>query len=120
MFTIVNVKIFSSKVKSLSFNACRIPQGSAVYKLFLKFKIYKEIIKIFQPLFISMVILYFNGGIKRTEALIYAAVISVCVVIAGILHHPYFFNSWRIGMKIRIACSGLIYRKVISNNFCFK
>ncbi len=59
-----------------------------------------------------MVLVYFNGGIEREEALIYGSVISVCAVIGGILHHPYYFNSWRIGMKIRVAASGLMYRKI--------
>jgi ATP-binding cassette subfamily C (CFTR/MRP) protein 4 len=72
----------------------------------------EELTKILQPLLISMVLVYFNGGIERNEALIYGAVISVCAIIGGILHHPYYFNSWRIGMKIRVAASGLMYRKI--------
>lgn len=72
----------------------------------------QEMTKIVQPLFISMVLVYFNGGIERKEALMYGLIISVCAIIGGVLHHPYYFNSWRIGMKIRVACSGLMYRKV--------
>ena len=64
-----------------------------------------------------MILAYFNGGIERSEALCYAAIISICAVIGGVLHHPYYFNSWRIGMKIRIGCSGLMYRKV---SICFE
>ncbi len=76
------------------------------------FIIVEELTKIIQPLFISMVLVYFNGGIERREALIYGCIISLCAIVGGVLHHPYYFNSWRIGMKIRVACSGLMYRKV--------
>lgn len=47
------------------------------------------------------------------ETIIYAIVISLCSVVVGILHHPYYLNACRYGMRLRIACSGLIYRKVL-------
>ncbi|CAF0837577.1 unnamed protein product [Brachionus calyciflorus] len=77
------------------------------------FIIFQEIIKIIQPLFISIVLRYFNNTMELTEALIYAGVISVCAIIVGILHHPYYLNACRYGMRLRIACSGLIYKKVL-------
>lgn len=48
-----------------------------------------------------------------TEAMIYAGVISICAVIVGILHHPYYLNACRYGMRLRVATSGLIYKKVM-------
>lgn len=81
------------------------------------FIIFEELTKIIQPLFISMVLVYFHGGIERREAIMYGCIISVCALIGGVLHHPYYFNSWRIGMKIRVACSGLMYRKVSQIKF---
>ena len=46
------------------------------------------------------------------ETIIYAVVISICAIIIGILHHPYYLNATRYGMRMRVAVSGLIYRKV--------
>nr|UOU03341.1 ATP-binding cassette subfamily C4-1-2 [Brachionus rubens] len=77
------------------------------------FIIFQEIIKIIQPLFISIFLRYFNGTMGLTEALIYGGVISICAIIVGILHHPYYFNACRYGMRLRLACSGLIYKKVL-------
>ncbi len=71
-------------------------------------------IKIVQPLLIAQILKYFNGEVKKIEyALIYAGVISVCAIFVGILHHPYYLNACRYGMRLRVACSGLIYRKAL-------
>lgn len=69
--------------------------------------------KIIQPLLITLILKYFNGSIQLNEALIYAGIISVFVSIGGILHHPYYYFSSKYGMQVRLACSGLIYRKIL-------
>ena len=76
----------------------------------LSFK--KELMKIFQPLFISLILKYFNGTLGFNDTMIYAGVFSVFASIGGILHHPYYYNSYVYGMRIRLALAGLIYRKV--------
>ncbi|RNA19404.1 multidrug resistance-associated 4, partial [Brachionus plicatilis] len=73
----------------------------------------QETINIFQPLFISIILQYFSGSIELSIALIFASLSSICVLIDSMLHHPYFLNSYRYGMRLRIACSGLIYRKIL-------
>lgn len=73
-------------------------------------------LKIIQPLFISIIILYFNGSILKKQTLFYAVVISLISIVCCIFHHLYFFNTWRIGMKIRLAVSGLLYRKLFRMN----
>ncbi len=60
-----------------------------------------------------MILKYFNGSIELNETLIYAAAISVIASISGILHHPFYFYSVKYGLQVRLACSGLIYRKVL-------
>nr|QUF59454.1 ATP-binding cassette transporter Abcc4-1 [Brachionus angularis] len=77
------------------------------------FIIFQEIIKIIQPYFIAIILRYFNGTMGLSETLIYAGVISICAIIVGILHHPYYLNACRYGMRLRIGCSGLIYRKIL-------
>lgn len=69
--------------------------------------------KIFQPLLIAMILKYFNGSIELNEALIYAGVIAIFASVGGILHHPYYYFSTKYGMQVRLACSGLIYRKIL-------
>ena len=49
--------------------------------------------KIIQPLFIALILQYFNGRIELNEALIYAGIISVFCSIGGVLHHPYYYFS---------------------------
>ncbi len=68
--------------------------------------------KIFQPLFIALILQYFNGKIDLDTTLIYAGVVSVLAAFGGILHHPYYSNAYKFGMKARVALTGLIYRKV--------
>jgi hypothetical protein len=59
-----------------------------------------------------MILKYFNGTMTLNMALIYAGIISFLATFGGILHHPYYYNSYKYGMKVRLALSGLIYRKV--------
>ena len=77
-------------------------------------------LKIIQPLLLSVVIMYFNNGIQKKKAFVYALALSICALISCFLSHLYFFNVWRIGMKIRLAVSGLIYRKVNLSLFNYK
>ena len=69
--------------------------------------------KIFQPLFISLILRYFNGTMAFDTTIIFAVAFSVFASIGGVLHHPYYYNSSVDGMKMRLALSGLIYRKVM-------
>ena len=75
---------------------------------------YQEALRFSQPILIAGVLKYFHGLISLNQALIYASMISGFVILASILHHPYFFNVVKLGVKLRIACSGLIYKKVCS------
>ena len=74
--------------------------------------IIQELLKIFQPLFIALILRYFNGTIDLATALVYAGIISVLAAFGGVLHHPYYRNAYTQGMKTRLALSGLMYRKV--------
>lgn len=69
-------------------------------------------LKIIQPYLISLVLQYFNGQIELKRVMIYAVVISVLAVIGSVLHHPYYLNTGRYGIRLRLICSTLIYRKV--------
>ncbi|XP_052786000.1 ATP-binding cassette sub-family C member 4-like [Mya arenaria] len=75
----------------------------------------EETSRLVQPLLLGGLIRYFTPGpeVTKTESLLYAGGVSLCTLILAITHHPYFFGVQRIGMKIRIACSSLLYRKAL-------
>ncbi|XP_052784406.1 ATP-binding cassette sub-family C member 4-like [Mya arenaria] len=83
------------------------------YMLFGLVLLCEEMTKIVQPLLLGGLIRYFTPGseVTKTESLLYAGGISLCAVILAVSHHPYFFGVQRIGMKMRIACCSLLYRK---------
>jgi hypothetical protein len=46
------------------------------------------------------------------EACMYGIAISISALLVASLHHFYYYNANRFGMRTRLALSGLIYRKV--------
>lgn len=78
---------------------------------------YQEVIKVIQPLLLGKLIEFFeNNDTTDTsavyEAYSYAAGISLSTISLAALHHVYFYNVQRQGMKIRVAMCHMIYRKV--------
>lgn len=74
----------------------------------------QESTKVIQPLLLGGLIRYFTpeSQVTKTEGFMYAAGVSFCAFVLAIAHHPYFFGVQRIGMKMRVACCSLLYRKV--------
>jgi ATP-binding cassette subfamily C (CFTR/MRP) protein 4 len=73
-----------------------------------------------QPLFLGRLVRHFSAAesdtsITTEEAYIYAAGIVLCSALNVIVIHPYMMAIFHIGMKIRVACCSLIYRKVTVN-----
>jgi hypothetical protein len=56
---------------------------------------------------------YFDGTADIMTALLYGGLICLGATINCIIHHPYFLGMAQIGVKMRLATSGLIYKKVI-------
>ncbi|KAK3096011.1 hypothetical protein FSP39_021917 [Pinctada imbricata] len=69
--------------------------------------------KVGQPLLLGQLIRYFtpNSTMSSTEAYMYAMGVSISSIILAVAHHPYFFEVQRLGMKLRVACCSLLYRK---------
>jgi len=44
----------------------------------------------------------------------YAGGMVACAVVAGMLHHTFFFEAWRAGMRWRAAASALIFEKALT------
>ncbi|GFS16324.1 cystic fibrosis transmembrane conductance regulator [Elysia marginata] len=73
----------------------------------------EEMIKIAQPVLLAVFLDYFSQDSKTTstEAWLYATGVVLCAVLIGLLHHPYFFESSRVGMKMRVSSCSIIYKK---------
>ncbi|CAF0703154.1 unnamed protein product [Brachionus calyciflorus] len=76
----------------------------------------EEFTKMCFPILISNILKYFEGKSSFDDALMYAGLIALGVGINCIVHHPYFLELTRIGMKMRLATSGLLYKKAFKLN----
>lgn len=79
-----------------------------------------ELIAIVTPsLFIGKIILFFTKDqmeISRSEAYMYVGFLIVSLFINRVVSHPIFFGLRHVSMKVRIACSSLVYRKILRLN----
>lgn len=67
-----------------------------------------------QPLALGKLISYFEATpkVSEQEAYFYAGGVIACSFFYVISIHPYMLGMLHIGMKMRVACCSLIYRKV--------
>ncbi|XP_075236427.1 ATP-binding cassette sub-family C member 4-like [Lycorma delicatula] len=72
-------------------------------------------IQLARPYFLGLLLSYFkeNSGTTINEAYFAAAGISLCSIIYSILSQHYMSSCLRIGMKVRVACVSLVYRKCL-------
>lgn len=67
---------------------------------------------------IGQLISYFIGPDSSTTTAdpvlgyIYAVALAVCYITITLLAHPTFHTNYILGMKMRVACTSLMYRKV--------
>lgn len=61
-----------------------------------------------------------NGSFDSTdqtsrdeEAYVYAAGIVICAIVSVCFTHPFFIYSWRLGIRLRVTCSSMIFRKAL-------
>ncbi|KAJ8030792.1 hypothetical protein HOLleu_27302 [Holothuria leucospilota] len=73
------------------------------------------IFKMGQPILMGILVQYFvePSSITRQQAYLCALGFSVCVTGTFVLHHQVFFINNRVGMRLRVAVSALIYRKAL-------
>ncbi|KAJ8980285.1 hypothetical protein NQ317_005204 [Molorchus minor] len=69
------------------------------------------------PMYFNRVFYYFSAipqsPVQKEEAYFFASGIMVCSLIVVMTVHPYMMAALHIGMKVRIACCSLIYRKAL-------
>jgi hypothetical protein len=104
------VNFVSSKIKSEHFLT---NIANFFIKKTLTFVIfYQELVKLLQPLLIAQILKYFSGEMELWEACIYGGAISLCSLLVGYMYHPLYMYLFKFVVRLRVACSGLIYRKV--------
>ncbi|KAG8235220.1 hypothetical protein J437_LFUL015912 [Ladona fulva] len=72
-------------------------------------------VRIGQPLFLGKLISFFSpdSDIPKETAYLYAAGVIFCSGISIMNSHPYMLGVMHMGMKARVACCSLIYRKAL-------
>ncbi|KAJ6220572.1 hypothetical protein RDWZM_006384 [Blomia tropicalis] len=110
-----NRELQSSKKPSLTKAIFRtyVPQ---FFPFFLAFTFQECVVSISQPLFLGMVLRYFENpdqGITRQNAIFYAVGIIGMMALYVSLNYFCFASSLRIGQRIRVACCTLMYRKSV-------
>ena len=81
---------------------------------------FQEMSKLASPIFLGQLLLYFSSSASSDmtpgRAYLFAALVCGCAWFQMFIHPPYFFGVTKNGMMMRIACSGLIYKKALTLN----
>lgn len=75
--------------------------------------------RLLQPLLLGRLIAYYateGNTISKSEAYGYAGGIVGCALLQVMLMSPYMVSLLHVGMKIRVACCSLVYRKALRLN----
>lgn len=74
---------------------------------------FQESLRLVQVFVLGELISYFIGEYSDpTLAYVYAAAVTACYLTVTLLAHPTFHINYMLGMKMRVACTSLMYRKV--------
>ncbi|XP_043503586.1 probable multidrug resistance-associated protein lethal(2)03659 isoform X2 [Polistes fuscatus] len=72
------------------------------------------VLRVLQPLFLGYLLRYYNTEeVSKNEAYLYALGVILCSTINIFVVHPYMMAILHMGMKMRVACCSLIYRKAL-------
>lgn len=80
----------------------------------MPYTFFQDTLRIIQPLFLGMLVKYFAIGstVTQTEAFLYALGVALCAILNSFLMTPFTFARQLFGMRLRIACTALVYDKV--------
>ncbi|XP_071628428.1 ATP-binding cassette subfamily C member 4-like [Temnothorax longispinosus] len=72
------------------------------------------------PIFLNWIIDYFARNPKykteKNEVLVYIGFMVICNIISTLIKHHTTLLSQQIGMRVRVSCSSLLYRKLLRLN----
>lgn len=68
-----------------------------------------------QPYTLGLLIWHFDPRATSTvtEAYMYATAVVVMITLTAIINHHINLGQMEIGMRMRVACSSLVYKKVL-------
>lgn len=72
--------------------------------------------RIIQPLALGQLIAYYipnQTAISEQAAYLYAGGVILCSLANVFVNHPFMMGMLHLGMKMRVACCSLIYRKAL-------
>ncbi|KAI4497628.1 hypothetical protein M0802_007168 [Mischocyttarus mexicanus] len=71
--------------------------------------------RVLQPYTLGLLIWHFDPRATSTvtEAYLYASAVVVLITLTALIHHHTQLGSMEIGMRMRVACSSLVYRKIL-------
>ncbi|KAG5307336.1 MRP4 protein, partial [Acromyrmex insinuator] len=81
-----------------------------------------SVIRVAIPIIQSWIVNYFSKNsnlkykIEKNEVLLYVVFMVLCSFISVLMMHHTILQSLHIGMKIRVCCSSLLYRKLLRLN----
>lgn len=75
-----------------------------------------HIYRIIQPQCLGGLVTYFSPGgdkeITETDAYLFAGGIVLCSLLSVTVFHPFILYAFQLGMRVRLTCCSLIYKKV--------
>lgn len=67
-----------------------------------------------QPIFLGYLLEHYSSVlVTKDSAYLYAGGVVLCSALLIFVMHPYMMGIFHMGMKMRIACCTLIYRKAL-------
>ncbi|XP_060815467.1 probable multidrug resistance-associated protein lethal(2)03659 isoform X2 [Bombus pascuorum] len=71
------------------------------------------VFRVMQPIFLGKLLKYYTDTMTKEDAYLYAGGVVLCSGVLIFITHPYMLGILHMGMKFRIACCTLIYRKAL-------
>lgn len=73
------------------------------------------VFRVAQPIFLGKFILFFSKDtpVTKDEAYAYAGALIFCTILSAVLIHHSILLCQKIGMRIRVACCSMVYRKIL-------
>lgn len=119
---IVGIGIFFTFVDSLSrytiheIHLCLAVSLFLFVFFFIIIYVQKLTNRVIQPQCLGGLVTYFTSSgseaISRNDAYLYAAGIVLCSLVSITVFHPFILYAFQLGMRIRLTCCSLIYKKV--------
>lgn len=72
------------------------------------------VFRVMQPIFLGKLLKYYTDDtMTKEDAYLYAGGVVLCSGVLIFITHPYMLGILHMGMKLRVACCTLIYRKAL-------